>query len=262
VIVASTTLTANVTNCPGNGLVIGAANVTLNLNGHTISGTGLGVGVLGTYTGFTVTNGSIEGFATGVSIDCFNGPCTFTTNGVPLPVNTVRSLRIFNNGDGILEFDAGSTVIAHNVIHNNTGYCAVCLFLDQQGNVSANQIYANAGIGIARTVDSYGEISGNLIRNNGSTGISLVETGGAVTNNQVLNNNGDGIYTADLEGDFFRAYRITSNTADGNAGHGIVALDEDDNTSTLPSVEDGGGNVATENGLNPQCINIVCAARR
>jgi hypothetical protein len=32
-------------NCPGDGLVVGAPNITVNLNGHTLDGIGLGAGV-------------------------------------------------------------------------------------------------------------------------------------------------------------------------------------------------------------------------
>ncbi len=35
----SVKLTADLTNCPGDGLVIGANGITVDLNGHTIDGT-------------------------------------------------------------------------------------------------------------------------------------------------------------------------------------------------------------------------------
>src|SRR5438034_4577316 len=40
VITTDTTLTADLVNCAGNGLVVGADDITLNLNGHTVSGDG------------------------------------------------------------------------------------------------------------------------------------------------------------------------------------------------------------------------------
>jgi hypothetical protein len=39
-ITADTTLERDLTGCPSNGIVIGADGVTLDLNGHTISGDG------------------------------------------------------------------------------------------------------------------------------------------------------------------------------------------------------------------------------
>jgi dipeptidyl aminopeptidase/acylaminoacyl peptidase len=41
VITQDTTLDSDLIDCPGDGLVIGADNITLDLNGHTIDGTGL-----------------------------------------------------------------------------------------------------------------------------------------------------------------------------------------------------------------------------
>ena len=40
VITANTKLTSDLVNCPDNGLVIGADNITLDLNGHVIDGDG------------------------------------------------------------------------------------------------------------------------------------------------------------------------------------------------------------------------------
>src|SRR5204862_977171 len=37
-ITADTTLVSDLTNCPGDGIVVGADNITLDLNGHTIDG--------------------------------------------------------------------------------------------------------------------------------------------------------------------------------------------------------------------------------
>ena len=39
-ITTDTTLHKDLVNCPNNGIVIGADNVTLDLNGHTIDGDG------------------------------------------------------------------------------------------------------------------------------------------------------------------------------------------------------------------------------
>ena len=39
-ITTDTTLDSDLVNCPNNGIVIGADNITLDLNGHTIDGDG------------------------------------------------------------------------------------------------------------------------------------------------------------------------------------------------------------------------------
>ncbi len=71
-ITQNTTLTADLGPCPNNGLIIGADNITLNLNGRRIFGTpnpydGAGV-LIGQRTGVTVRNGTVEQFDGGVVI--------------------------------------------------------------------------------------------------------------------------------------------------------------------------------------------------
>jgi parallel beta-helix repeat protein len=76
-ITTDTTLGSDLLGCPSNGIVIGADGITLDLNGHTISGDGklvarcprrefCDVGVAnGGHSGVTVRNGSLRRFATG-----------------------------------------------------------------------------------------------------------------------------------------------------------------------------------------------------
>ena len=76
-----TQLTGDLLSCPGNGLIIGADDITLDLNGHTISGAphdpiecfsggpppGPCVGVFPNgHRGLTIMNGSIANFDTGI----------------------------------------------------------------------------------------------------------------------------------------------------------------------------------------------------
>ena len=68
VVVANVTLTADLV-CAGNALVIGADSLTINLAGHTISGNGTGTAINdNSHPGLTVRNGTISGFATGISL--------------------------------------------------------------------------------------------------------------------------------------------------------------------------------------------------
>src|SRR5438045_2746256 len=74
VITQDTTLDTDLIGCPGDGLVVAAPGITINLKGHTISGTGTGWGIdnhippppddfLGPgYAGVTIENGTIRGF--------------------------------------------------------------------------------------------------------------------------------------------------------------------------------------------------------
>jgi hypothetical protein len=74
-ITASITV-ANDLTCPGSALTISADNVTVNLGGHAITGSGQGTGITlspnsdeAAITGATVSNGTIENFGTAVFFD-------------------------------------------------------------------------------------------------------------------------------------------------------------------------------------------------
>src|SRR6476646_12229377 len=80
-IITDTTLHHNLTNCPNNGIIIGADNVTLDLNYHTIDGNGKPAGgcdpqkdfcdtgiVNFGHDGVTVMHGSLRGFDAGVNV--------------------------------------------------------------------------------------------------------------------------------------------------------------------------------------------------
>jgi parallel beta-helix repeat protein len=69
-ITTDTTLDGDLTKCTGPGIRIGADDITLDLNGHTITGKGKGVGVNNTagYDGVTIEDGSIHNFMESVAI--------------------------------------------------------------------------------------------------------------------------------------------------------------------------------------------------
>jgi Right handed beta helix region len=70
---SSTTLTQDM-HCNGNALIIGADDVTLDLGGHTVGGSGSGAGITLSGTGkplagAVVENGTVSGFSDGLLID-------------------------------------------------------------------------------------------------------------------------------------------------------------------------------------------------
>src|SRR4051812_22099025 len=75
-ITSDTKLRADLTNCPGNGLVIGADGITLDLGRHTIDGAGTegsqGIKLAGR-RGVTIRNGTVREFATGIGLDSSDG---------------------------------------------------------------------------------------------------------------------------------------------------------------------------------------------
>jgi hypothetical protein len=60
------TLTTDLT-CTGTGLLLDAGGLTIDLGGHTLSGSGVGIGVDGDGYAFTVKNGTIRNFERGIN---------------------------------------------------------------------------------------------------------------------------------------------------------------------------------------------------
>jgi parallel beta-helix repeat protein len=146
-ITADTTLEADLTDCPSNGLVIGADNLILDLNGHTISGDGklvrrcprrqlcdFGLANDG-HDGATVRNGSVRGFGTGVLVgrarenrvldisssrNTFFGFVVFSSAKI-LVRGSSGSRNIAPDGDGMGLFDSHDVRIVDNEFRRNPG---------------------------------------------------------------------------------------------------------------------------------------------
>lgn len=215
-ITQSTTLSADVGPCPGDGIILGADNITVNLGGHTISGVAaMGNGSagarLGGRTGVIVKKGTITGFDAGVVIDGGShntirglsihdnigqldmggdfGDGVAIGVGAPSASNTVRDNTITHNGpfEGVGVFRAASTGnrILHNVInHNNvmTTQFGEDLHITEDFGV-------NLGSGIEgsnRTTISY-----NTIDDNGAMGIEACSFNGnpCVTTDNLMSGN-------------------------------------------------------------------------
>ena len=142
---ADTTLRRDLRNCRSNGLVIGADGVTLNLNGHTISGDGrlfracprdeaCDVGVYNDgHDGLVVRNGSVREFALGLfagrarrnrvlgissSRNLFFG-FVFIESARSVIRNSSGNANLAPEGDGIGLFASHHIRVLHNVFRRN-----------------------------------------------------------------------------------------------------------------------------------------------
>jgi Right handed beta helix region len=228
-ITVSITLGVNLICGSGNGLNVGANGITINLNGHTLTGNTSGVGVRnGLFSGVTIENGSVTGWADGILVD--------------RPTNKITGVRASQNQTGMVVTGSGSTV-------------------------SGNVIFSNTGPGI--TVDANNvKVTANVVRQNGADGIDLFAgTGSFIQTNQVENNTGRGILdegskttvTGNISnangGDGIRSSAddtaaVGTNTANFNGAFGIEAS---------PGGKDIGGNLAKGNTQATQCEDVVCS---
>jgi parallel beta-helix repeat protein len=200
-IMVSTTLDSNVGPC-ATGLVIGADNVTLDLNGFTLSGTpaaGDGPGVLVSgRTGVTVRNGTVTGFDAGVAIEGGSGN---TVTGMFLTGNRGTG----NYGEGVLLSNSTGNTVSYNRITNNGPYGGISMLVANNNLIEHNQIVGNnmsttntSGIrleNVGRTASNGNTVRDNFVQGSGLDGIQLFAgaSDNQIQRNTVLQNNRDGI---------------------------------------------------------------------
>jgi nitrous oxidase accessory protein NosD len=247
-------LHADLLDCPGPGLVIGAPGVTIDLAGHTIDGTGSGAGIDNSagHDNVTVANGTVQQFLFGVELFEARGAridrLTALANADGIKIARSERLTLSrvtasaNRVNGV-EITFGEQVtVRHSTAAGNGLYGVVDRF-SAGSRHEANTLAGNhaAGLTIDRTTRAV--ITGNHAQANASDGIELVALDDArVTGNRAMGNAGNGI-SADLGGN-----RFARNVARDNQGIGIAAP-----AGTI----DGGGNRAGGN-LGGNCTGVSC----
>src|SRR5207248_1941870 len=142
-------------SCTGNGLRVGADNVTLDLNGHEISGDGgsgdIGIDASARNT-VTVRNGTVVRFDTGVEADASND---VIVEGLTIAQNTLRGVDIASGSD--------RTVIRHNLVAGN-GDVGIQVISSADTKVLSNKVIGNKQTGITfNTLADSGKIDGNNV---------------------------------------------------------------------------------------------------
>ena len=203
-IVTDTKLANDLIDCPNEGIVIGADNITLDLNGHTIDGDGTptpdcpadepcDVGIVNTahdgprpvngpgHSGVTIKNGSVREFDVG-----FYGFGVLSNHLSRLTMSD----HVFH---GIL-FVRGSTDnrIEGNTLRDN-GFSALALDRSPNNRVQANIVSNNGTEGILLVPGSdHNVIEGNSVFGSVFAGMIIEAHDNLVSRNRVFAN-GDGI---------------------------------------------------------------------
>ncbi len=324
----STTLSADILHCPGTGLVIGADGITVNLGGHTISGTNAtgsegiandghtdvriigngkitdfrlnGVGMRmapnSVVRGLTIRRigaGGVEGepVSAGIAIvdspgsqlignDVANDVEAFQSDGADIlnsPGSLVRGNKLSHNSwNGLVLIESPESRIVANKLDDNKNNGTEVNGASDSVSVSGNRAVGNTAFGIVvgsaqnvRVVDNTAKdndtgflffdlqnslIGKNTARGNG-VGIELSagqfgSHGNLLSGNVAFSNFDTGIVVGEDEAGTASGNTLKRNTANNNQGNGIDAV---------PGSIDGGGNRASGNATEPQCINVACS---
>jgi len=222
------TLHHNLVNCPNNGIVIGADDVTLDLNYHSIDGDGTpaagcdprrefcDVGVLNDgHDGVTVTNGSLHQFGIGVW-------------GLRASHNRFLGISASRNVFfGMVMFDSTRSVI-------------------RNGSFSRNIPPEGDGIGLFSS--DHLRVVGNKVRRNPGPGIHVSRSDQNLIKGNIFSRNGPGIL---IEGDRneIRRNRVRrgGGIRVGPGSHNVIARNRTSRASESIRVEKGRGNLVTRN---------------
>ncbi len=235
-ITKDTTLTADVGPCDGDGIIIGADNIRLNLNGRRVlgntdqgaSGEFAGIRLAGR-TGVTVTGhpgksrktGTVSGFEAGVVID---GGSANTVENLTARDNIGRD-DAFNAelGDGIIIFDSPSNRILNNIVVHNGIFDGIGVLGQDSDNTTIQGNTVDDTVGPRpEATSSVGGPAGQGIIVNGADGARRGQIAGTNIEDNTIRRSGSGgisnINHVDAS--------ILRNTVEGNgltnrAGNGI-----------------------------------------
>jgi parallel beta-helix repeat protein len=276
--------------------VIGADDITLDLNGHTIDGDDAlvdpcpenefcDVGVANDgHNGVRIKGGDISGFAFGVYL--------FGVRGNALSDLTTAQ-NVFS---GILLVDTTRSRVRGSTSYGNAGPdsgVGITLFESHNNRIAHNRTFGNAELGIHLDRSNHNYVGNNVVRRNPEDGIILQGDGNQIVGNRVVRNSITiGLFTNDAHavGNVVRRNHVRRGPRGGIAidravertvvkrnhvfragGHGILIgnptttvtrnearRNHDLGIMAVEGVIDGGGNRASGNGDTRQCVNVIC----
>lgn len=254
-------LQANITTS-GTCFVIEVDNITLDLNGYTITGDGTGRGVLIEEGNdfFTIKNGEISNFNKGIEgASCNNGIIQdnkiinningaimiFTMYGTSDNHNIVRNI-IENNGLGIDLTESNNNIIINNKLTNNL-LDGIDLSNSNNNTLNKNRIENNGWEGIDLNDGDDNIIRYNNIDGNGQDGIDLNDANNnIIADNKINNNDIDGINLDESLNNTIKNNNIENNEHNGidlREAHNTIINSNDINNNGyggLPSLDYSG----------------------
>jgi parallel beta-helix repeat protein len=238
-ITADTTLHHDLVNCPNNGIIIGADDVTLDLNYHRIDGDGTpaagcdpetefcDVGVLNRgHDGVTVVHGSMREFAVGVW-------------GLRVSHNRLLGISSSENECCGLGFFRGTRSVVRNSSGNGGGANGMFLIESHRVRVLHNSFRHNGDQGIFVHGSTHNLIKGNRFSHNEFFGIILERANGnRVRRNRSVRDGEVGIYIAGGNRNVIARNRVSHVRRSEGFGRAIEIDGGDHNVIARNSVRD------------------------
>ena len=225
-VTTSILLTADLLDCLGDGLVVGASGITIDLGGRTVSGTGLGAGVRNPgFDAVAVTNGILTDFDFGILLQAGTGG------------NVVSSVSASVNQDagvGVLGGDPGNVVRTSQLSENAVGL--VLAEGTTGATIADNVLTGSAGDGVRLWGVSGNAVTGNTIAESSQGGIGLEQAVGNTIEDNAISTSGGGGIVVELAS---HGNHLWSNTI--SAGATGISISESDDTQLAANIVSGVG---------------------
>jgi parallel beta-helix repeat protein len=235
----------DLSGCAGDTLIVGADQITIDLNGHTLAGGGcvsgseegtVGIRIDGHHH-VVIRNGKISGFGTGIVLsdahhnlieDCeisssFQGIVLSASHhngmdGLNLEKNCVNAITLIGSKDNRIE---GSEVTINGFELSKPGI----VLSDSQGNlIQGNTVNGNAEDGIELRNSRNNRIAGNVLHGNGGHGLELIGSDhNTIEENDTLENT-MGIALFSSGHNRVQGNRSAAIGSEGNHSHGIALM--------------------------------------
>ncbi len=255
VITTDTKLDRDLVDCAGDGIVIGADNITLDLAGNTVDGDAtpgsaspdIGIRNDG-YDGVTIKDGTIQEFDFGARLD---GPSGNALLGLVSTRNSRAGIRIQNSD--------GNRLVGNTAASN--GAFGIIFFGENHYNlVERNTVTGNAAGGIGDFVSDHDRIVHNVVAGNGEDGISVGGSTDTLVEHNAVSENFAGIAIFGSDRNTVTGNRVFRNSddifVDGNDNSVLdnlvtdaLGCDDGQGCGFGISIEGGGGNLVARNSV-------------
>jgi parallel beta-helix repeat protein len=231
VITQNTKVGNDLTNCPGDGLVIGAANIKLDLGGHVIDGDAVnnptddGIDNTGGFDNVKIEHGTIQQFTQGVHLigatknKVEHLTVIQTFRGIELETssndNHIGHNKVSNNFDGIHLVGSDANKVDHNDVFGNSASAIVLITGSDNNKVEHNGAHDNATWGITQDASNGNTYRHNKIFKNNTAGFEPFNSTNLRFDHNDLNQNKIGIELFNTDASVFSDNHIRSSTLDG-----------------------------------------------
>ena len=164
--------------CAGDGLIVGADGIRLDLNGHTITGAGIGIGIsVFGRTNVSIVGGTVKNFEAGVRVN--------TSTDIVIKGNELRE-----NSDGV---DCQSGCVGNTIKENafwDNSTRGIMLRSNSRDNVVKENTFTGNRVGILLfgAVDT--TVKENIVSSSSLAGIrvNVIATGNLIKENKIVSN--------------------------------------------------------------------------